>query len=158
MRVAHLLTMVLLTVLGTGCAATISKEGNGRTQSMPAITDSYVMFYYTELSAPASFYENVVGLKPTFTDEWVKIYRLTDTSYLGIVREGKGAYHKARAGNAVMLSIVTNDIDAWYEKIAAAEEVSILKHLYNSDDAPIRAFLVADPSGYTVEFFQWRKE
>ena len=56
-----------------------------------------------------------------------------------------------------MLSLVVNDVDAWYEKVTANTDVVILKEIYNNKSAPIRAFLVQDPGGYSVEVFQWVK-
>ena len=54
-----------------------------------------------------------------------------------------------------MISIVTNDVDAWYERILADGSVKILMEIYDNESVPIRAFLMEDPGGYTVEVFQW---
>ena len=67
------------------------------------------------------------------------------------VREG--AWHDAQAKNAVMLRLVTPNVDAWYEQIRSKDGVVILKDL--GDGGGIRSFLLEDPGGYTVEFFQW---
>ena len=34
-------------------------------------------------------------------------------------------------------------------------EVTFLKEIFNHPSAPIRAFMIADPGGYTLEVFQW---
>jgi hypothetical protein len=96
-----------------------------------------------------------LGLPATLDSEWVKIFQVSETSSVGVVTEGEGAYHKAQSSNAVMLSIVTSEVDAWYDKLKATENIIFIKDIYNSDSVPIRAFLVEDPGGYTVEFFQW---
>ena len=60
-----------------------------------------------------------------------------------------------------MLSIVTENIDAWYEYLVDSG-VEIRKELPDNrsklkpTDAPVRGFVVEDPGGYTVEFFSWQ--
>ena len=53
-----------------------------------------------------------------------------------------------------MLSIVTSEVDAWYERLKANPDIVFLKEISEND--MIRSFLIEDPGGYTVEFFQWR--
>ena len=121
----------------------------------PSITENHTFFYYKDLAPARAFYGEVLGLQATFEDDWVSIYQLTSDSFLGVTKEGKGAHHKVQKENAVMLSITTDDVDAWYRKLQSAGGVNFIKEIYDHESAPIRAFLVADPGGYTVEFFQW---
>ncbi len=131
--------------------------GAGDETAAPPIDSSITMFYYDDLAAPEAFYGGLLGLEKTFEEDWVKIYKVTETASVGLVRPGgEGAYHTTQAKNAVMLSIVTSDVEAWYRRLKAAE-VKFIKDIENPD-VPIRAFLVEDPGGYTVEFFQWQDE
>ncbi len=123
--------------------------------SLPNVTGHYVFFYYKDISAPAAFYEDILGLKPSFTQEWIRIYQVTPASYLGVTAESEGAFHKPQESNAVMFSIVTDDVDGWYARIKSHPEVTVLQEIFNHASAPIRAFFIADPGGYTVEIFQW---
>ena len=54
-----------------------------------------------------------------------------------------------------MVSIVTSDVDGWYARVADNPSVRKLKPV--ADRGPIRSFMLEDPGGYTVEFFQWLK-
>ena len=121
----------------------------------PSIDSQTVMFYYKNIEAAADFYGTSLGLPVSLDSEWVKIFQVSETSSVGVVTEGEGAYHKAQTSNAVMLSIVTGEVDAWYDQLKADENIIFIKDIYNSDSVPIRAFLVEDPGGYTVEFYQW---
>ena len=121
----------------------------------PAIKENTIMFYYKDLAAVVPFYEKTLGLTKTFDEDWVKIFQLTPGSSIGLVQEGETSFHRAQADNAVMLSIVTDDVDAWYRRLKATEGIVFLKEIYNNENVPIRAFLVADPGGYSIEFFQW---
>ena len=119
------------------------------------INESYIMLYYRDLTAPRHFYGDILGLESTLAEDWVNLYRLTPNSFVGVVKEGKGAYHKVQDTNAVMLSIVVDDVDQWYARVKSFQDVKILKKIYNNENAPIRAFLIADPGAYTIEIFQW---
>lgn len=139
------------------CMVFITHQLTAQEQSMPSIDSQTVMFYYDDLQEASEFYEQTIGLEKTVDFDWVKFYRISDTSHVGIVRAGDGAYHSPQANNAVMLSIVTSEVDAWYERLKAMEKVHFLREI-SSGDAPVRSFLIQDPGGYTVEFFQWSEQ
>jgi len=116
--------------------------------------DSQVTFlYYQDLDAASAFYENLLGLEKTYDANRTRIYRTAASSYVGLVEQGSG-YHEASDDKPVMLSLVTDAVDEWYAKLVAAE-VNVRSELADSSRAPVRAFMVEDPGGYTVEFFQW---
>ncbi|MBT7950839.1 MAG: VOC family protein [Gammaproteobacteria bacterium] len=135
-----------------------SNDEGSNTMNDELISESTVMLYYKDLKAPRTFYKDVLGLTATFEDDWVSLYKLTATSAVGLVKEGGTAYHKANKDSAVMLSLTVNNVDTWYEKIKANQSIVILKEIYDHGKAPIRAFVVEDPGGYTVEIFQWVKK
>ncbi len=115
------------------------------------------MLYYTDLEPAARFYEQTLGLAAAMKDEWVQLYEVIPGSLIGLVKEGGTAHHTVQETNAVMVSIVTEDVDAWYGIVSENPDIRILKPIYNHASVPIRAFLLADPGGYTVEIFQWLK-
>ncbi len=119
----------------------------------PTLDEQITMLYYENLDAATHFYGELLGLEKTFDLEWIRFYRTGPSSSVGIVREGEGAWHDAQANNAVMLSLVTPDVDAWYERIRGKKDVVLLKDI--GDGGGIRSFLLEDPGGYTVEFFAW---
>ena len=121
----------------------------------PPIASQTVMFYYDDLAAAEEFYGTVLGLDKTQDFGWAKFFRVSAGAEVGIVKSGPGAYHTAQRSNAVMLSIVTTDVDAWYARLKAAKGVRFLAEISSDQSAPIRNFMIEDPGGYTVEFFQW---
>ncbi len=152
----NIITGIILLIVFANSYASSDKENKSMSDSK--IAESYVMLYYKSMDAPRNFYSKVLGLEAAFDDEWVTLYRITSSSYVGVVKEGGTAYHKAQENSAVMLSLVVDNVDSWYEKIKTSQGVTILKEIYNHDSAPIRAFLVEDPGGYTLEIFQWVKK
>lgn len=146
--------MLFIALAGAGPGAAAGDEG------VPApapLVEQYTMFYYKDIAAARHFYGEILGLEATFNDEWVTLYRVVPGALLGVVQEGGTAYHPARAENSVMLSLVTGDVDRWHARLQAFPDVRLLKAPYDHAKVPIRAMLVTDPGGYTVEFFQWRK-
>ncbi len=143
---------ILAILLATATAIAIAAPT--KQQSLPSIDSQVTFLYYADVPAAAQFYEGTLGLEKTFDEGWVQIYRVSSTAYVGLVDETRGV-HRTSESKPVMLSIVTNEIDAWYAHMRTSG-VKLLSELSNSENAPIRAFLVEDPGGYTVEFFQWR--
>lgn len=126
-----------------------------------SMKETVTFFYYKDLDAQLPFYEDLLGLEKTMDAEWVKIYRVTATSSIGLVLEGRGV-HKAIDNPPAMLSIVTDDVDSWYQKILDAG-VKVTHPLppegaeKEEGSAPVRGFIVEDPGGYTIEFFRWNE-
>ena len=124
------------------------------------IDATVTFFYYKDLDAAARFYRDVLGLDATTDMDWVKIFQVTETSSVGLVQDGRG-YHPVSDDKPAMLSIVTDDVDAWHQALSDAG-VPILKPLppaeseRDPDRAPVRGFVAEDPGGYTIEFFTWQ--
>lgn len=135
-------------------AALSTGPANSQEVNMPPFEDTILMFYYRDMAGAVNFYEQVLGLEKTLDSKGAKLYRINSTSQVGLIEEGSG-YHRVQAENAVMLSLVTDDVDAWFGRVSQADGIEVLKPPQDSDKNPIRAFLVTDPGGYTVEFFQW---
>jgi hypothetical protein len=121
----------------------------------PSIVSQTVMLYYDDLNAPETFYGEQLGLEKTRDFGWAKFFRVSAGAEVGIVKSGPGAYFTPQPRNAVMLSIVTSDVDAWYARLKSQHDIVFLVDIHTSDTAPIRNFMVQDPGGYAVEFFQW---
>ena len=118
-----------------------------------SLTSQVTMFYYDDLDDAARFYGELLGLEKSLDYGWVKFFQTGPASSVGIVQRGSGAWHDPQPQNAVMLSLVTDDVDAWYRRLSVMEGAVVLKEL--GEGGGIRSFLLEDPGGYTVEFFQW---
>lgn len=125
-----------------------------------AIDGTVTFFYYEDIDAAARFYNDLLQLPITMNEDWVKIFQITSTSSVGIVQHGRG-FHEVSVDKPAMLSMVTNDVDAWYARLQDAN-VLIRSELPPPDKkvkagtAPIRGFVAEDPGGYTIEFFSWQ--
>jgi len=155
-------TMTFCLLLTLGVLSASAGQAPADLKPLPDIDSSVIMFYYKDLATVAPFYESTLGLAKTLDLGWCRIYRVSATSYVGLIDERRG-FHRVSADKPAMLSIVTTDVDAWRERMVAAG-VQIVKPLPPLSPlpapgmAPVRGFVVKDPGGYTVEFFAWRND
>ena len=108
--------------------------------------------YYRDLHRAMMFYEDVMGFKLSVDQGWSKIYKVTESAYLGLVDGAKG-YHKANNIKPVIFCINVKDADAWYEKLIA-KGVTIKKKPQESERLKIKVFMFKDPEGYIIEIQQ----
>ena len=108
-----------------------------------------VTFVYTnDLDRTTRFYGETLGLELVLDQGPCHIYRVTPSSFLGVCacREGR-----AVAPEGVVLTLVTDEVDAWYERLQAAG-VPLEGPPEKSETFQVYCFFARDPEGYRVEF------
>lgn len=131
---------------------TVSAADDGR----PAIAGSLPFFYYNDLPAAADWYRNKLGLKPLTEEDWVVIFELNASSYIGLVKAGSGLL-KPTEDKGAIFSIDTPDLEAWWDRLKDMEGINIKNGIRTGADGMIESFSVYDPEGYIVEFFRWKE-
>ncbi len=106
-------------------------------------------FYYRDLPAAMTFYEEVLGLPLAIDQGWCKIYEVGGAAHLGLVDEAHGM-NKAHPVKPVQFCIRVPDVDAWYA-YARDQKLNGLTELFENDEIGIRAFVFYDPEGYQIE-------
>ena len=108
-------------------------------------------FYYDAYDAATQFYGTTLGLEQVLDAGWASIYRTTGNAFVGVVdaKADKGA-RRPQEQNAVLLTLVVDDVPAWYERLLTAGaalqgEVQVLEEIQ------IRTFFLTDPGGYSIE-------
>ncbi len=134
----HFVIVLSVAILALSGIASAAEQPGG----LPNIDSQIVFFYYKDVDEVTPFYERTLGLTKTFDLGWVKIYRITPTSYVGLTSENRG-FHKTSPNKPAMLSIVTDDVDGWYDRLSqsGAKIVSKLKPATESPAngrAPVR--------------------
>jgi predicted enzyme related to lactoylglutathione lyase len=144
-----------------GLAASVAHAGGEPESASKAPTHpqvgSHVMFlYYKDIAAAERFYSDAMGLKKTYDKQWVKMFQVTENSYVGLVDETQG-YHKAPVATPpVMLSIETTDLEGWQKRLKAKGATFVKELDPNGKHPLVNSILLKDPAGYTVEFFRWK--
>jgi hypothetical protein len=119
------------------------------------ISGQVTFLYYEDLAAPRKFYGQTLGLVPYMENDWVTLFYATPGATIGLVKASNSGTSASTKRSVVMVSLVTDDVAAWYRKLRCDASLRIVKHLYDHPGVPIRAFEIEDPAGYPVEFFQW---
>ena len=118
--------------------------------SKPITAQSQItFFYYHDLANAAHFYEQVMQFALVEDQKWAKIYRVAGTAFVGIVAGDKG-FRRPQAYNAVLLTVLVNDVGAWYGYLQA-QGVKLLTEIQDKPDIQVRCFFLEDPGGYAIE-------
>lgn len=110
--------------------------------------DAQITFVYCDdLERSARFYEDVLGLDLALDQGSCRIYRMIASSaYIGICQ---GASPPAD-GAGIILTLVTADLEGWYDKIIATGWQCDHPPRHNAT-YDITHFFLRDPAGYRIE-------
>lgn len=111
-----------------------------------SIQQQITFFMVKDLGATADFYERVVGLSLAVDQGSCRIYRVVDHAYIGFCERPEAA----DSTRNVILTLVTPDVDAWYERLRALGAPIDNPPLINPRYRIYHCF-VRDPDGYLVE-------
>ncbi len=110
--------------------------------------DAQITFLYArDLSRSARFYEHVLGLELAVDQGSCRIYRIKERSaFLGICQRDDAPEN----GSGIILTLVTKDVDLWYERIIARGGDCEHPPRHNAAYG-IYHFFLRDPSGCLIE-------
>ena len=111
---------------------------------------SITFLTYEDLSDGERFYGETLGLDLIEDQGWAKVYRISDTANVGLVSARRRPAPEI-PGAGVLLSIVVDDVDAWYEKLRTCSQIEIDNPPAMVEKLPVYSFFLTDPGGYRVE-------
>ena len=151
---AGLIFFMILVLCSVACQpAVVQKEVNMTDLSIQA---NLVFFYYKDLDNAVEFYSRILGLEEVLDYGFAKIFRISETSYIGLVDE-TGGMHTTAEPKTVTLSFITDDVEVWFEYLSD-HGVEIHHPLSESSRIPIKGFVAKDPEGYLLEFETFRPD
>lgn len=108
--------------------------------------DQQVTFMYTaDLKTTAHFYETVLGLPLVLDQGTCRIYRVSNSGFIGFCQRDDAA-----KPDGIIVTLVTQEVDAWYaylqEQGVSFEKPPQLNPAYN-----IYHCFLRDPNGYLLE-------
>jgi len=114
------------------------------------------MFYYANLEEATRWYADVMGFEHVLHLDGAEIFRIDGNAHLALVAEGKGSQPViAGRGKSAMLSIQTDQLEAWHERLFALGVEGTGKGAHVGAGGTTIEFKVYDPGRYTIEFFEW---
>ena len=140
-----------LVFLLSGAFSALSSSAEER----PAIEGQVTFLYYEDLGRADAFYRDVLGLENELDLEWVKIYKLSPTSSVGLVNATRGA-HRPSSDKPVMVSMVVDldDVDRFWSFLKESG-VDVGDPPRTGGGGNVKAFGFKDPEGYSLEVFAW---
>ena len=107
------------------------------------------LLYYRNTEKAYHFYEEILGLKLKIDQGYGRIYEVSANAFLGVMDEKRG-FLQSGHGKSVMISLITDEVDPWYETLQK-KGVKLLSEPLTKEDIGIRSFLFEDPEGYILE-------
>lgn len=136
-------------VLATNEEVPTSVAFNGKQLGFHA---SITWLYYQDLLGMQNFYEDVMGLELVADQGWTKIYKATDTGFIGLVDERRGM-HDFTEDKAVNVSFIMKDLDGWFDYVKNNTPFKLRStEIGEGPEGKYRAFVGFDPEGYFMEF------
>ena len=127
----------------------------GKSENLPqglGFHSSITWLYYKDVLGMQGFFENVLGLELVADQGWTKIYKVSDTGFIGLVDERRGM-HQFTEDKAVTVSFILDDLDGWFSYVAEHKPFELRSEKVNAGpENKYRAFVGYDPEGYFLEF------
>ena len=123
----------------------------------PEIDQTVVFTYTHDLPAASRFFRETMELDLVHDEGTCHIFRLTEESYLGVCN----LPHQAEGKSAVMITIVTDDVDGWHDFLTA-KGVEYVTPPTAKPQFGIYTSVFISPNGYQIEIqkfddSQWHK-
>jgi predicted enzyme related to lactoylglutathione lyase len=112
-----------------------------------------VWFYYDNLTEASTFYEQTMGFELVVDQQWAKVYRIDERAFVGVVAGEKGSF-RPQDHNAVLLTIVVDEVRPWLERLRS-KGASITTDVLEKEEIGVRCFFLKDPGGYAIEVQQF---
>ncbi len=119
--------------------------------------DSQITFlYFKNLNEAIPFFEEALNLELVDDQGTARLYRLSTGAFIGIVDEKTG-HCKALNKNAVLITLVTDNLQVWYERLKNYN-IQLETAIQRPKDFPVECFFFQGPGGYEFEIQKFLKE
>jgi len=116
----------------------------------PSIEQQVTFLATIDLNATAVFYETILQLPLILDQEVCRIYAAGGDAYLGFCLALSSEAGNAPATQGIILTLVSPEVDAWYEYLQA-HHVPIEKPPAFNPRFNIYQLFARDPNGYLIE-------
>jgi catechol 2,3-dioxygenase-like lactoylglutathione lyase family enzyme len=112
---------------------------------LPAFDQTITFLHTSDLNKTAHFYEELLGLELVRDQGVCRIYRTSGDGFIGFCKHLEPA-----APQGVILTLVCEDVDGWYEKLRQ-KGVEFSKAPAHNPKFGIYHCFFKDPNGYLLE-------
>lgn len=114
-----------------------------------APTSQITFLYFADMEPAHRFFADLLGLEMVEKQSFARIYRVAERAFVGAV-SGERGFHRPQEKNAVLVTLLVDDVPGWFAKISAAG-YKITRPLMEHKDINIRCFFFEGPGGYSFE-------
>jgi len=125
------------------------KLKKGELMNKLKLNSQITFLYYKDLNEAKDFFENILNLEIVDDQGDAIIYRIAKGALIGIVDEKKG-HCKAQDINAVLITLVTDDVMGWYKHLLS-HGVKMETSVQKPENFPVECFFFKGPGGYEFE-------
>ncbi len=112
---------------------------------MAGITEFITFLFVSDLEASHTFYSTVLGLDLVADQGDCRIYRVTETGFLGVCARADRVHD-----DGVIITLVANDVDGVHQRLLAAS-VAVESEPEHSERYGVYHAFYRDPDGHLVE-------
>ena len=128
--------------------------GAGAATTRPAdlgVRATVQWLYFEDTAATNRFYEELLGAAPIVDQGWAWAYPLSTSGFLGVV-DGTRGQHQATEDKGVTLSLIVDDVEAWYEVMRGIDDFAWRSEEIGDESGRVSVFVGYDPEGYFLEW------
>jgi catechol 2,3-dioxygenase-like lactoylglutathione lyase family enzyme len=114
--------------------------------TQPTIEQQITFLYTPDLARIDSFYQGIMGLPLKLDQGTCRIYQASREAYIGFCQRAA----VPEAGNQIILTLVTSEVDEWYEYLSA-QGVTFEKPPAVNPKYDIYHCFLRDPDGNLIE-------
>jgi catechol 2,3-dioxygenase-like lactoylglutathione lyase family enzyme len=127
-------------------------ESTTKRPSSLGIKATVLWLYSNDVHAMSGFYENVLGFDLVVDQGWAMVHQSSPSGFIGPV-DGARGMHTWTEAKAVMVSLLTTNIDGWFAHLGGEEDFTPRDGEIGVESrAGARVFVGQDPDGYFIEF------
>lgn len=114
------------------------------------VQGTILWLYYDDLQTMVTFWGQVLDREVLVDQGWAKIYKISGTGFLGLV-DGAHGLHPATDLAGVTVSIITGEVEEWFERMKE-QALPLRSSELGNESGRVTVFVGYDPEGYFLEW------
>jgi predicted enzyme related to lactoylglutathione lyase len=116
---------------------------------MDLYSSSITFLYYDNYEKAIFFFEKVLRLSLVMDQGWARVYKVSNGSFLGMVKKEDGSIQVSNKGGA-LFSMNALDLEECYDHIKSFQ-LNYLTEINVIESIPLKSFFFKDFEGYDFE-------
>lgn len=119
-------------------------------------SSSITFLYYKNFEKAKLFFEEILGLELVMDQGFAKVYRSSETSFVGCVKKTEGSIDSTNRGGT-LISLCTDNVEEEYNRVKQYR-LPYISELEVIERIPLKSFFFKDFEGYDFEIQEFLKK